>query len=83
MDAVAIEYLRGEIKRCELLAERLQQEMMEQRYPADKTGLPASVLDATTANINAYDALISATSEALPQPVVDSLLQIFGATYAA
>ncbi len=59
MDAAVTEALRGEIKRCELQAEKLQQEMMEQRFAADAVGAPCDMREAAAANIAAYGALLT------------------------
>ena len=73
MDAQAIEDLRSEIKRCELHAERLQQEMLERAFPAGTTGIASSVQAAATANIAAYGAVIGA----LPADTMRDLLELF------
>lgn len=73
MDAQVTEALRSDIKRCELHAERLQQEMLERAFPAATTGVPGSIQEAATANIAAYSAVIGV----LPADAVQSLLRLF------
>ena len=82
MDAQATEALRTEIKRCELHAERLQQEMLERAFPASSMGEASSVKDAAAANIAAYGAVRGAVSGALPEGPVQSLLRLFGEEFA-
>lgn len=73
MDAQATEALRSEIKRCELHAERLQQEMLERAFPAVSIGEASAVHEAATANIAAYGAVIGV----LPADLVQMLLELF------
>ena len=77
MDAAVTEALRGEIKRCELQAEKLQQEMMEQRFAADAVGAPCGMREAAASNIAAYGVVIAAPGDRLPQASVQALLKIF------
>lgn len=70
VDTTAAEALRSAIKRDELLAERLQQQTLEQQFPAASTGTPATPRDAAAGNIEAYGALTGA----LPQAKVRALL---------
>lgn len=77
MDAQATEALRNDIKRCELHAERLQQEMMERAFPASSTGVVSSVQEAAAANIAAYSVLIGA----LPADAVHNLLRLFASAF--
>ena len=79
MDAHATEALRAEIKRCELHAERLQQEMLERAFPAATTGVASAVQDAAAANIAAYGAVIGT----LPDGPVRRLLELFGKEFGA
>lgn len=79
MDAHATEALRAEIKRCELHAERLQQEMLERAFPAATTGVASAVQDAAAANIAAYGAVIGT----LPDGPVQRLLALFGKEFGA
>ncbi len=74
MDAQASEALRSDIKRCELHAERLQQEMLERAFPAASTGVLSSVTEAAAENIAAYGTLTGA----LPADAVQNLLRMFG-----
>ena len=74
MDARSTEALRSEIKRCELHAERLQQEMLERAFPAASTGALSSVTEAAAKNIAAYGTLTGA----LPADAVQNLLRMFG-----
>ena len=85
MDTQATEALRGEIKRCELHAERLQQEMLERTFPAAAIGAQSSIKEAAAANLAAYGAVIAAMSAlangtaggALPDDKVQTLLGLF------
>jgi uncharacterized protein (TIGR02444 family) len=78
MDAQATEALRSDIKRCELHAERLQQEMLEHAFPADTTGTQSTVHEATAANIAAYGAVVGT----LPDELVKNLLRLFEEEFA-
>ena len=77
MDTAATDALRGEIKRCELQAEKLQQEMMERRFAPDAAGAPCDVGEAAAANIAAYGVVVAAPGDTLPQAPVQALLKIF------
>jgi uncharacterized protein (TIGR02444 family) len=77
MDATATEALRNEIKRCELHAERLQQEMLERSFPAASTGVTSTVKEAAPANIAAYGAVLGSVNGALPADAVEKLLRLF------
>ena len=77
MDATATEALRSEIKRCELHAERLQQEMLERSFPAASTGVTSTVKEAAAANIAAYCAVLGSVNGALPADAVEKLLRFF------
>ncbi len=79
MDAQASEALRAEIKRCELHAERLQQEMLERTFPAATVGEVCAVKQAAAANLAAYGAVIGA----LPADAVQTLLKWFDETVGA
>ena len=78
MDATATEALRSEIKRCELHAEHLQQEMLERAFPAASTGLASPAKEAAAANIAAYDTVIGG----LPDASTQSLLRWFAEEFA-
>ena len=78
MDARATETLRNDIKRCELHAERLQQEMLERAFPAATTGVSCPVMEAATQNIAAYSALTGA----LPAELVCNLLTLFATEFS-
>jgi len=73
MDVQATEALRNDIKRCELHAERLQQEMLEHAFPAATTGTQSTVQEAAAANIAAYGAVFGT----LPDDLVKDLLGLF------
>ena len=77
MDASATEALRSDIKRCELQAERLQQEMLERTFPAASTGVTSTVKEAAPANIAAYGAVLGSVNGALPVDAVEKLLRLF------
>ncbi len=77
MDAAVTEALRTEIKRCELQAERMQQEMLERAFPATSIGNASSVKDATAANLAAYGAIIGG----LPDVLVDKLVGLFNGEF--
>jgi uncharacterized protein (TIGR02444 family) len=82
MSAQTTEALRNDIKRCELHAERLQQEMLEHMFPVATTGTPSSIQEAAAANIAAYSTVISKTSGVLPDDLVQNLLRLFGEEFA-
>ncbi len=73
MDTAATEALRTEIKRCELHAERLQQEMLERLFPVATIGTHDTVALAAAANIAAYGEAVGT----LPADQVQSLLASF------
>jgi uncharacterized protein (TIGR02444 family) len=74
MDPQATEALRSDIKRMELHAERLQQEMLERTFPATTTGTQSTALQAAASNIAAYGAVVGT----LPDDVVKNLVGLFG-----
>ena len=82
VEAAANDALRSEIKRCELQAEKLQQEMMERRFTVGAAGAPCDVRAAAAANIAAYGALLSGPSctQALAQ--LRRLQTLFEAEFA-
>lgn len=77
MDARAVEQFRSDIKRCELQAERLQQEMLERAFPAAEQGTPDSAANAAAANVAAYGSVIGNGSNGLPADTVRALLASF------
>lgn len=77
MDAQTVEQLRSDIKRCELHAERMQQEMLERAFPAAALGTPDIATSAATANVAAYGSLLGNGSNTLPAHTVSALLQSF------
>jgi uncharacterized protein (TIGR02444 family) len=79
MDVQVVEALRSEIKRCELYAERLQQEMLERAFPAATTGAASATEKAAAANIAAYGAVIGG----LPETAVQNLLRLFSEAFSA
>ncbi len=83
MDARATEALRNDIKRCELHAERLQQEMLERTFPAAATGVASPMLEAAAQNIAAYGAALDSVRGTLPADVVQKLLTLFAAEFSA
>jgi uncharacterized protein (TIGR02444 family) len=73
-DAGAIAALRTEVKRIELEAERIEQQMLERRVPASTMGTQAPSPDtAARANIDAYSRFLGE----LPAAPVKLLLEIF------
>ena len=70
VDTTAAETLRSAIKRDELQAERLQQEILEREFPPGSIGSHATARVATEANIAAYGAVVGA----LPAAPVTTLL---------
>lgn len=70
VDAAAAEALRSTIKRDELHAERLQQEILERDFPAATIGTKATLRASAEANIAAYGEIIGA----LPEAPVSTLL---------
>ncbi len=79
MDTQATEALRSEIKRCELHAERLQQEMLERQFPAASVGETSPVKAAAAANLAACGTVIGA----LPADKVENLLRLFAEEFDA
>jgi uncharacterized protein (TIGR02444 family) len=73
MDIETTAALRAEIQRCELQAERLQQEMLECLFPPASVGAACSVAEAAAANVAAYGAIIGG----LPDALVNELLGLF------
>jgi uncharacterized protein (TIGR02444 family) len=78
MDAQATEALRSDIKRCELHAEHLQQEMLERTFAATSTGTQCAAQEAAAANIAAYGAVVGT----LPDELVKNLLRLFEEEFA-
>jgi uncharacterized protein (TIGR02444 family) len=70
IDTTAAEALRSAIKRDELQAERLQQEILERDFPPVSLGAHAPVRVAAEANIAAYGEIIGT----LPAAPVNTLL---------
>ncbi len=81
METQAIESLRSDIKRCELHAERVQQEMLERAFPAASVGTPSPVEEAAAANVAAYGAVINTAGGALPDDLVQTLLKLFAEAF--
>ncbi len=79
MDTQATEALRSEIKRCELHAERLQQEMLERLFPAASVGETSPVKAAAAANLAAYEAVTGKLPEASTKSLLRWLDEEFGA----
>lgn len=77
MDAQTVESLRSGIKRCELHAERLQQEMLERTFPAAEQGTPDTAANAAAANVAAYGSLLGNGTNGLPAETVRMLLTAF------
>jgi uncharacterized protein (TIGR02444 family) len=77
VEAAAAEALRGKIKRCELQAEKLQQEMMERRFVAAAVGVPCEVSEAAAANVEAYFSVIGPAGKTQSQTPAHALLAIF------
>ena len=76
IDLGAADALRTSVKRIELEAERIQQETLEQSFPAAATGTSASSRTvAARANLIAYGSTLGGLPEALLAP----LLQAFDA----
>jgi uncharacterized protein (TIGR02444 family) len=73
IEPAATEALRTEIKRCELHAERLQQEMLERLFPVATVGTHSAVALAAADNVAAYGEVAGA----LPDEMVQSLLTSF------
>ena len=82
MNAQACEALRSDIKRCELHAERLQQEMLERMFPSATTGTPSAIQEAAAANLAAYSAVIGTMRDSLPEDLVKNLLTLFSEEFA-
>ncbi len=78
MDAATTEALRTEIKRCELHAEKLQQEMLERLFPATSIGVTCSVQEAAATNVAAYGSVVGG----LPDALVETLLGLFGEAFS-
>lgn len=77
MDAQTVESFRSDIKRCELHAERIQQEMLERAFPAAAQGTPDGAADAAAANVAAYGSVIENGTTGLPADTVQALLASF------
>jgi uncharacterized protein (TIGR02444 family) len=77
VDAVAAEALRSAIKRDELQAERLQQEILEREFPPASVGSHAPARVAAEANIAAYGA-VGTVSGTLPAVHINTLLSALG-----
>ena len=73
VEAQLSEALRNAIKRDELLAERLQQEALERKFPVEAIGSAAEPLAAATANMAAYASLIGTLPKVLTSPLLHSL----------
>jgi hypothetical protein len=83
MDAQTVEQLRNDIKRCELHAERMQQEMLERAFPAAALGTPDMATSAAKANVASYGSLLGNGRNTLPAHTVSALLQSFEREMAA
>ncbi len=73
VEAQLSDALRNAIKRDELLAERLQQEALERKFPVEAIGSAAEPRAAATANMAAYASLIGTLPEVLTSPLLHSL----------
>jgi uncharacterized protein (TIGR02444 family) len=79
MDSQVIEQLRGDIKRCELRAERMQQEMLERTFPTVGAGSgTADARETAAANIAAYGSVLGNGNNTLPADIVRALLATLG-----